>query len=174
MLWSINIWQTIKLQWRSTLCDKVCQLLTTGWWFSLGTTVSSTNKTYRYDITEILLKVVINTINQPMFFFTQRQTIIFTWKQKPDYYFFFFLHEKSMIFPKILSKVSSRCKLQVRSIILQLLGQFFFFAIKFDDRILFRWFPLSYVMVFFCVQWVEMSVGCLFWPSLFKLSFHNN
>ena len=132
MLWSINIWQTIKLQWRSTLCDKVCQLLTTGWWFSLGTTVSSTNKTYRYDITEILLKVVINTINQPMFFFTQRQTIIFTWKQKPDYYFFFFLHEKSMIFPKILSKVSSRCKLQVRSIILQLLGQFilFFFCYK--------------------------------------------
>jgi hypothetical protein len=54
------------------------KLMETGWWFSLGTTVSSTNKTYRYDITEILLKVVINTINQPMFFFIQRQTIIFT------------------------------------------------------------------------------------------------
>jgi hypothetical protein len=34
----------------------------TGRWFSL---VSSTNKNYRQDITEILLKVALNTINQP-------------------------------------------------------------------------------------------------------------
>ena len=32
-------------------------------WFSPGTSVSSTNKTYLHDITEILLKVVLNTIN---------------------------------------------------------------------------------------------------------------
>ena len=32
------------------------------WWFSLGTPVSSTNKTDRHDITEILLKVALNTI----------------------------------------------------------------------------------------------------------------
>ena len=31
-------------------------------WFSLGTSVSSTNKTDHHDITEILLKVVLNTI----------------------------------------------------------------------------------------------------------------
>ena len=36
----------------------------TGRWFSLCTTVFSTNKTDRYDITEILLKVALNTINQ--------------------------------------------------------------------------------------------------------------
>ena len=30
-------------------------------WFSLGTPVSSTNKTHRHDITEILLKVALNT-----------------------------------------------------------------------------------------------------------------
>jgi len=36
----------------------------TGLWFSLGTLVSSTNKTDRHDITEILLKVALNTINQ--------------------------------------------------------------------------------------------------------------
>jgi len=36
----------------------------TGWWFSPGTPVSSTNKTDRYDITEILLKVAQNTISQ--------------------------------------------------------------------------------------------------------------
>ena len=33
-----------------------------GWWFSLGTAVSSTNKTDRHDITEIVLKVALNTI----------------------------------------------------------------------------------------------------------------
>ena len=46
----------------TTLCDKVCQWLATGRWFSPGTLVSSTNKTDRHDITEMLLKVVLNTI----------------------------------------------------------------------------------------------------------------
>ena len=36
----------------------------TGQWFSQGTPVSSTNKTDHHDITEILLKVVLNTISQ--------------------------------------------------------------------------------------------------------------
>jgi hypothetical protein len=35
----------------------------TGWWFSSGPPVSSTNKTNHHDITEILMKVVLNTIN---------------------------------------------------------------------------------------------------------------
>ena len=46
------------------LCDKVCQWLAIGRWFSLGTQVSSTNKTDHHDIIEILLKVALNTINQ--------------------------------------------------------------------------------------------------------------
>jgi hypothetical protein len=41
----------------NTICDKVCQRLATSRWFSLGTQVSSTNKTDSHDITEILLKV---------------------------------------------------------------------------------------------------------------------
>ena len=49
----------------TTLCDKVCHLLVTGRWFSLGTLVSSTNKTDCEDIAEILLKVALNTITQP-------------------------------------------------------------------------------------------------------------
>jgi hypothetical protein len=36
--------------------------LATGRWFSPGTPVSSTNKTDRHDIVEILLKVALNTI----------------------------------------------------------------------------------------------------------------
>jgi len=42
----------------------VTQLLAIGLWFSPGTPVSSTNKTDRHKITEILLKVVLDTINQ--------------------------------------------------------------------------------------------------------------
>ena len=44
---------------------KVCQCLATGRRFSSGTTVSTTNKTERHDITDILLKVVLNTLSQP-------------------------------------------------------------------------------------------------------------
>ena len=46
------------------LCDKVCQWLATGRWFSPGTPVSSTNKTDRHDITETLLKVALSMIKQ--------------------------------------------------------------------------------------------------------------
>ena len=67
----LTLWVGIPLRWGvlyTTLCDKVCQWLTEGqlivFWFSPGTPVSSTNKTYRYDITEILLKVALNTIEQ--------------------------------------------------------------------------------------------------------------
>jgi hypothetical protein len=47
-----------------TLCDKVCQRFATGLCFPPGTPVSSTTKTERHDTTEILLKVVLNTINK--------------------------------------------------------------------------------------------------------------
>ena len=48
--------------------DKVYQLLAHGRWFSPGTPVSSTTKTGHHDITEILLIVVLNTINQIKYF----------------------------------------------------------------------------------------------------------
>jgi hypothetical protein len=45
----------------ATTSDKVYQLLAHGRWFSLGTPASSTTKTGRHDIAEILLKVALNT-----------------------------------------------------------------------------------------------------------------
>jgi len=42
--------------------DKVYQLLAHGRWFSRGTPASSTIKTGRHHIAEILLKVTLNTI----------------------------------------------------------------------------------------------------------------
>jgi hypothetical protein len=54
----LTLWVRIPLRrgvLDTTLCDKVCH------WFSPGTPVSSANKTECHDITEILLKVVLNT-----------------------------------------------------------------------------------------------------------------
>jgi hypothetical protein len=55
--------------------DKIYQLLADGRWFSPGTPASSTTKTDRHHIAEILLKVVLSTKNQIFFFFTH--TIFF-------------------------------------------------------------------------------------------------
>jgi len=61
----LMLWFRLPLRARcAILGDKVCQWLAAGRWFS---PVSSTNKTDRHDITEILLKVALNTKkpNQP-------------------------------------------------------------------------------------------------------------
>jgi hypothetical protein len=47
----------------TTLCDKVCQLVAADRWLSPGPPMSSTNKTDRHDINEILLKVALSTIS---------------------------------------------------------------------------------------------------------------
>ena len=62
----------------TALCDKVCQLLATGRWFS---PVSSTNKTDRHNITEILLKVALNTIKQTNTIDNPRYKIVLTSEQ---------------------------------------------------------------------------------------------
>ena len=43
------------------LCDKVCQWLATGQWFSLSTLVSSTYTSDLHNVAEILLKGALNT-----------------------------------------------------------------------------------------------------------------
>ena len=54
------MWEAFEIK---ALCDKVCQSETCGRsLFSQNTLVSSTNKTEHYVITEILLKVALNTI----------------------------------------------------------------------------------------------------------------
>ena len=59
----LMLWVRLLLRARlTTLCDTVCQWLATTRWFSPCLPVSSTNKTDRHDITEILLKVALNTI----------------------------------------------------------------------------------------------------------------
>ena len=53
----LKLWVWIPLRrgvLNTTLCDKVCQWIAAGQWFSPGTPISSTNKIDRHDITEIL------------------------------------------------------------------------------------------------------------------------
>jgi hypothetical protein len=62
---TLTLWVRIPLRRGvvdTILCDKVCQWFATGWWFSPGTPVSSTNKTDCHDIIEILLEVALNNI----------------------------------------------------------------------------------------------------------------
>ena len=64
----LMLWVRISIKTRcTTLCDKVCQWLATGRWFSPGPSVSATNKADCQDIIEILLKVALNTIKTKQF-----------------------------------------------------------------------------------------------------------
>ena len=55
--------------------DKVCKLLAHGRWFSPGNPASSTTKTGRHGIAEILLKVALSTINQIKSISSEQQTV---------------------------------------------------------------------------------------------------
>ena len=89
----------------TTLCDKVCQWLASGWWFSMGTPVSSTNKTDCHDITEILLKVTLNNTKQTNCLLKycdswMKVFIVFTFKmfkcEAPTYYLLWVVIIKSL------------------------------------------------------------------------------
>ena len=78
----LMLWVRISIRARcTTLCDKVCQSLAAGRWFSLGPLVSSTYKTDLHDITEILLKVALNTDKQAENF----QRLLWSWWKSTIY-----------------------------------------------------------------------------------------
>ena len=69
-LWPLTVWVRTPLRrglLDTTLCHKVCQWLAAGRWFSPGSPVSATKKTDLHDLTEILVKVVLNTITHNLF-----------------------------------------------------------------------------------------------------------
>jgi hypothetical protein len=83
----LKLWVRISIRASCTLlCDKVCQWLVTGRWYSPGPPVSSTNKIDHHDITEISLKVALNTIKQTNKQSATRHNYIFTVTAK------YFLH----------------------------------------------------------------------------------
>ena len=64
--------------------------------YSLGTRVSSTNKTDRHDITDILLKVLLNTITPSMYLFPW--IMLIKLRLSKTYVFLFRVCPKSMYF----------------------------------------------------------------------------
>ena len=67
------LWVRISIRVR---CTTYVIMFVSDLWFSLGSLVSSTNKTDRHDITEILLKVVLNTINHTHHLYLSTRKII--------------------------------------------------------------------------------------------------
>jgi hypothetical protein len=61
LLLTITTYSQAQNKCDTTICDKVCQLLAVGQWFSSGTLVSATNKNDCQDTTEILLKTIAGT-----------------------------------------------------------------------------------------------------------------
>ena len=67
----------------TTWCGAVCHWHATGRWISLGTLVSPTNNTHRHDITEILLKVPLNTITLTIYGYSCLVIDLYTFNQIP-------------------------------------------------------------------------------------------
>jgi hypothetical protein len=70
------LWVRIPLRWGvldAPLCEKVCQWLAAGLWFSPGTLVSPTKKTDLHDITETLLNTIM-------------LTLLYLWLHLPEYW----------------------------------------------------------------------------------------
>ena len=92
----LKLWGRTR-SWRgvldTTLCDKVCQWFATCRWFSPGTPVSSTNNTDRHDITEIVLKVTLNTIYKPNIAYYSLSLYLFL---------FSFIHSNPIYYWKLL------------------------------------------------------------------------
>ena len=69
----------------TTLWDKFCQRLSTGRWVSPGTSVCSNNITDRHDITEILLKVAVNTIKLNLSHFNSMSEYVVGGREKSNF-----------------------------------------------------------------------------------------
>jgi hypothetical protein len=74
---------------------------TAGWWFSLGTPVSCTNKTDCHDITEILLKMALTTIT-----LTLQTSNFIAHKMTTNYLLFYWLEVQITIFTNLINYLS--------------------------------------------------------------------
>jgi len=124
---------------------KVCQWLVTGRWFYPGTLVPSTNKIDRHDITEILLKVTFNTINQT----------------KPSYWVEVNLCRFLIICLYTCRYCHWRFSYYLGRVGISLTGLTLPYccACPKPEPVL----SMSYIVVFFCVPWVKVRDDCSFY-----------
>ena len=107
----LTLWLRNLLRWgvlNAKLCDKVCQWLATGWWFSPGTPVSSTNKTDCHDITEILLKVPFNNTTLTLYFVVGLALTVFITEMNYIFLLFLIWVGNSIIFLKVKCEEMNR------------------------------------------------------------------
>jgi hypothetical protein len=74
-----------------------CQWLVTGRWFFRGTLMSSTNAADGYDITEILLKVMLRPINLNLFPYLALEIKTSLWVPLLEQYFLFISEHQTVI-----------------------------------------------------------------------------
>ena len=89
------------------------------WRFSPGTLVSSTNKPDRHDITDILLKVALSTINQNIHYNSQSYYVFYRSRGHSDtctYLYKYLITDKAMKYTPIsVCSVVSRVKMSCLS-----------------------------------------------------------
>ena len=83
-------------------------MLAHGRWFSPGTPASSTTKTGRHDIAEILLKVALSTINQSI---NQSPACIYTWSSQGLFQPFTYMYKLLLSFNNYLPVIVQLCDL---------------------------------------------------------------
>ena len=131
----------------TTLCDEVCQRLAASWWFSRGAPVSSTNKTERHDMIEILLKVALNTTTHSPFkgnkFLIWYSYFLCVFTEVLMHNIFLHILSKEKVINNILKNIVRYVDYQKMCIILPLFIEMF---VPSQDR------KLSCVHV--CVSWV--------------------
>ena len=101
-----------------------------GRWFSPCTPVSYTNKTDRHDITEILLKVALNTINQPDYV---NCCLIYNWDRKSWQQYTDCCYLMTSVFrPTVLPQEQTRIFLYANGSLFNFL---FFFPLYYDGTV---------------------------------------
>jgi hypothetical protein len=98
---SLGQWKYLNL---ATVYWRSCTRFGLGLWFSRGTPVSSTNKTDRHDITEILLKVALSTIKpfKPTYFLFQHNKTYYSLRNMNFAFEFLSFHIHFQLDPRII------------------------------------------------------------------------
>ena len=166
IIWLKYCWNTITLpldltlhcvqlivQLKTKLCDKVCQLFAAGQSFSLGTPVSSTNKTDGQDIAEIL--------------FLARTRFILVYKITFKQYFIFLARQFQNVFWGLLITFN----VSLRSCVYNFLWLNIRFTILFYNFVDFRAHFIKFLSESFleCGQYIGVAFLFQFLLTLFSL-----